>query len=163
MLAKYVVDCTAFHFVGVAFSHVTVCIHVNKHTHIVSTAFTRKQLCIHVYFNFIAVADFAQKVLCLFFHTEFIVVCSVSAIPDKGEVLTIYNIKKYCDDVYTCTAFNDVGTADHQSIRVRVRCMYQLSYHYIIIHRHDNKCLGAGHNICWKKRNHCRISIFSLV
>lgn len=50
----------------------------------------------------------------------------MAAIPETGEVLTIYNIKRYCDDVYTCTAFNDVGSADHQSIRVRVRCRYLL-------------------------------------
>ncbi|KAL8604467.1 hypothetical protein ACOMHN_042295 [Nucella lapillus] len=41
-------------------------------------------------------------------------------IGENGEVLVIYNVTRYCDDVYECVAHNDVPHSAHRSIRVYV-------------------------------------------
>ncbi|XP_067666670.1 limbic system-associated membrane protein-like isoform X2 [Haliotis asinina] len=38
----------------------------------------------------------------------------------EGEVLLIYNVTRYCDDVYECVAFNNVPPADSKRMRVNV-------------------------------------------
>ncbi|XP_069137096.1 lachesin-like [Argopecten irradians] len=38
----------------------------------------------------------------------------------NGEVLVIYNISRYCDDIYECVAFNDISPAASREIRVVV-------------------------------------------
>lgn len=37
-----------------------------------------------------------------------------------GQVLVIYNISRYCDDIYECVAFNDISPAASREIRVVV-------------------------------------------
>lgn len=49
--------------------------------------------------------------------------CYVSVIGDPGEALKIYNISRYCEDVYECVANNDIEPGASQRMKVTVECM----------------------------------------
>ena len=58
--------------------------------------------------------------------------CCIVVIQDnKGEMIIIANVSRYCDDIYECVADNGVPPAVSRQMRVTVECKLLFLYLYM--------------------------------
>ena len=50
-----------------------------------------------------------------------------AAIGEEGEALKIYNISRYCEDVYECVANNNIEPDASKRMKVNVECKYHIT------------------------------------
>lgn len=63
---------------------------------------------------------------------------------NKGEMIIISNVSRYCDDIYECVADNGVPPAVSRQMRVTVECKYFMSSPITIISYINDAVISAN-------------------
>ncbi len=75
-------------------------------------------------------------------HVTFIFLTVVQ--DNKGEMIIISNVSRYCDDIYECVADNGVPPAVSRQMRVTVECKYFMSSPITIISYINDAVISAN-------------------